>query len=329
MSESITIKLPINLRYIWPYPNLLHFDKYIDLLLLSARQDKQPYNKTIVFVSRGRVLLKYSSLAFRWHVAYNTARSIIHVMVVSGWLKIKKLETKAISNRKIKAPFIIFPKTGYDTNSITILMTENKNVLMSVLSYNSNSYENNPQRLNNGVDDSIEDSVDDSINDGIDDSVDDSVDDSIDDSIDNVNNYPTVIYNQSSQQLDDSINDGINDSVTDIYNIEEEDDIIIKEKINKKENQRPPSQEEIEAYAMKCGISKKDSDFFYNYYTSNDWKTNTGEPVRNWKILLQHMISKKKKYDNNIKKPTATDKLARQAAELASHYAGTLSGEGK
>jgi hypothetical protein len=108
--------------------------------------------------------------------------------------------------------------------------------------------------------------------------------------------------------------------------IDDDDDIIYKEKINKKERFKKPSLEEVESFAMKHNISSSTVNYFYNFYSASDWKDKSGEQIGNWKTLLVKLTERKKHEINNIKQ-TATNKLARQAAELASHYASTLARE--
>ena len=108
----------------------------------------------------------------------------------------------------------------------------------------------------------------------------------------------------------------------------------IKEKSKKEKNLIPPKIEEIKEYAFSRNIRNVDLDYFFNFYDNTDWTDSTGEPVKNWKKLLVSISSKIKKnqetsFAYGSKKPTATDKLARQASELAKHYARTLADEEK
>lgn len=64
-----------------------------------------------------------------------------------------------------------------------------------------------------------------------------------------------------------------------------------KENIKKKEN-TPPTLEEVQAYCRERN-NGVDAKKFYDYYTSANWKDNTGKPVLNWKQKMIAVWEKK------------------------------------
>jgi hypothetical protein len=50
---------------------------------------------------------------------------------------------------------------------------------------------------------------------------------------------------------------------------------------------KPPTAEEVEAYAKSLGL-KIDGKFFISYYADNNWCNSQGKKVRNWKTTLKN-----------------------------------------
>jgi hypothetical protein len=50
---------------------------------------------------------------------------------------------------------------------------------------------------------------------------------------------------------------------------------------------KPPTAEEVEAYAKTLGL-KIDGKFFISYYADNNWCNSQGKKVRNWKTTLKN-----------------------------------------
>jgi len=328
MSEKfITIRLPQNLRNSWTYPNLLHFEKYVDLLLLSASEKRESYNKTFVYIKPGNVLLKYSFFSFRWKVSHKVCRSIFNVLSIAGWIKIKNVDCRSISNRKINVPLITFPKTGYDNGMVIVNVIGGNKVGTVVSDSITTSYNDKGQQSGNSREDSKEDGKETIKVDLKSTGREDGREDGGDNSYVGITNEELDRYEDMIMEEARNKDSGKDSGKEALIIIDDDDDIYKKEKY-KKEKLKNPSLEEVEAFAMKHNISPSTAHYFYNFYSASDWKDKSGEPIGNWKTLLVKLTERKKYEIKNIK-PSATDKLARQAAELASHYAGTLAGEEK
>lgn len=48
-----------------------------------------------------------------------------------------------------------------------------------------------------------------------------------------------------------------------------------------------PTREDIYSYAGANGLNSADLDAFFEYYDRNGWRTGNGEPVKDWKPLLE------------------------------------------
>ena len=48
-----------------------------------------------------------------------------------------------------------------------------------------------------------------------------------------------------------------------------------------------PTREDVYSYAGANGLNNADLDAFFDYYTRNAWRTGNGEPVKDWKTLLE------------------------------------------
>lgn len=318
MSDYVVMRVPKNLRQTWAFPNLQHYNKFIDLLLLSASSDRVGYNRTYVYVPYGNVLLNYTFFSLRWQVSRNTVYSILNVLISTGWIKIKTLKCKTITNTSIKAKFITFPKISLEHSSINIIeqggehinKTKSENYKDLTHINGQSGEQSNEQYTQQRFEQCSEQSPEQSSA---------LVTDL------NTNNYDDFEY----------INEQSTEHCTQhLYNIDRLIDRNIKEKNKKEKILNPPKIEEIKEYAFQRNIRNVDLDYFHNFYDNTDWTDSNGEPVKNWKKLLVSISAKiKKNQETNFaygtKKPSATDKLARQAAELASHYAGTLAGEEK
>ena len=339
----VSIRVPRNLRSVWPYPNLQHFQKYVDLMLLSATNERVAYNKTFVYVPAGYVLLKYAFFAQRWKMAYNTTRSFLNVLAISGWLQIRHLECRTISNRMVKAPFLAFPKIGYDNRVISIVVngntTSKQNDLMSVSDYHTNSYEKFSQRSGNNGDSGDNDYIDVCGDSGDNDCVDvcgDSGDnvsgDSGDDNgvgdvfclkSDSYEELPQYSGHTSEHSGDNGDDNG--DDALIIYKKEGKKDI----KKNKKEKELIPTLEDIQQYCNENTLTFVDPQHFYSYYSASDWLDKNGKIIQNWQRLLVQTNQKNKRRKTKTpatspSRPTATDKLARQNANLARDLAANL-----
>lgn len=51
-----------------------------------------------------------------------------------------------------------------------------------------------------------------------------------------------------------------------------------------------PDQVEVCMYFVLLGLGKKHADAFYYYYNINDWKTEDGQPAKNWKVLAFNWV---------------------------------------
>ena len=91
--------------------------------------------------------------------------------------------------------------------------------------------------------------------------------------IDNFNT-PTRNFEGSREEiLNTPLKENFKDNITSINNIRE---------IKKKKSFTPPTLEEVKAY---CEERKNNVDYkyFYDYYSSGNWKDKKGDPVKNWK----------------------------------------------
>lgn len=81
------------------------------------------------------------------------------------------------------------------------------------------------------------------------------------------------------------------DNITSINNIRE---------TKKKKSFTPPTLEEVKAY---CEERKNNVDYkyFYDYYSSGNWKDKKGDPVKNWKqrIITWERNNQNKNYNSN------------------------------
>lgn len=87
------------------------------------------------------------------------------------------------------------------------------------------------------------------------------------------------------------LEENFQDNITSINNIRE---------IKKKKSFTPPTIEEVKAY---CEERKNNVDYkyFYDYYSSGNWKDKKGEPVKNWKqrIITWERNNQNKNYNSN------------------------------
>lgn len=85
-----------------------------------------------------------------------------------------------------------------------------------------------------------------------------------------------------------------------------------KDKELEKESRKPPTLEEVRAYAKERG-DKVDADKFYQYYSTGHWKDSEGKPVRNWK---QKMITWERKDEKKKQYTTAAEYKGKQKIDL-------------
>jgi hypothetical protein len=80
--------------------------------------------------------------------------------------------------------------------------------------------------------------------------------------------------------MDKNVQDNI--TLNNTINIEELEKLLEKKKTKKKKEFTPPTLEEVKAY---CEERKNNVDYkyFYDYYSSGNWKDKKGDPVKNWK----------------------------------------------
>lgn len=324
----VSLRVPRNLRSVWPYPNLLHFEKFVDLLLLSASNEKVAYNKAVVIVPVGHVLLKYAFFVQRWKVSVKSIRSLINVLSIAGWLKIERKECASISNQAVSVPLVSFPNIGYDNGFITITATNMTTVGYAVSFSDTESYKDEGQRLGTSEETSSATSEEPSRvgsrafgrasgreqgrADGGD------VGSSL------ITSSLSVDYEDIPQQPGHSSGSGTDHSEGSgegrliIY--KDDDDEYIKKK-NKKEKNKP-EWTDVESFAAENGIPVRSAEEFFRFYEASGWQDQNGRTIRNWKkALLRKSEKERGKHPPAASPPTAADKLARQNANLARNLA--------
>jgi hypothetical protein len=86
----------------------------------------------------------------------------------------------------------------------------------------------------------------------------------------------------SDEMYDEGYFDGARDKAKEIEQAVH--DLIPKQKAVRF---KPPTAEEVEAYAKTLGL-KIDGKFFISYYADNNWCNSQGKKVRNWKTTLKN-----------------------------------------
>jgi hypothetical protein len=98
--------------------------------------------------------------------------------------------------------------------------------------------------------------------------------------------------------MDKNVQDNI--TLNNTINIEELEKLLEKKKTKKKKEFTPPTLEEVKAY---CEERKNNVDYkyFYDYYSSGNWKDKKGDPVKNWKqrIITWERNNQNKNYNSN------------------------------
>lgn len=109
--------------------------------------------------------------------------------------------------------------------------------------------------------------------------------------IDNFNTPTRNFEGGREEILNTPLKENFKDNITSINNIRE---------IKKKKSFTPPTIEEVKAY---CEERKNNVDYkyFYDYYSSGNWKDKKGDPVKNWKqrIITWERNNQNKNYNSN------------------------------
>lgn len=103
-------------------------------------------------------------------------------------------------------------------------------------------------------------------------------------------NFQEGIEEKQYTPLEENFQDNIT-SINNTFNIRE---------TKKKKSFTPPTLEEVKAY---CEERKNNVDYkyFYDYYSSGNWKDKKGDPVKNWKqrIITWERNNQNKNYNSN------------------------------
>lgn len=59
-------------------------------------------------------------------------------------------------------------------------------------------------------------------------------------------------------------------------------------------NEMPPLFKHLDIYFQQQGLTKKDAEEFFQFHKARNWTTDTGHPIRNWKVAATDFIYRHK-----------------------------------